>query len=1137
MTPPDPQLYAGLDKDVPIVFLPVRLETRWGPLEEDSNGVEFRALRIRIYPDDIAIDTHDPTLTDAEIAAGRAFWDAHDEPTAGEPERLEAWSALARAVEAQRALHVARATRDRTVEPPRRSGARAEAIARLLPDRWVVTGWVAGGGRYVVEQSEPVRRPLTVGPAQRDDGGAVLDPEDPLLLDPGSRWLADFYEARAAGMALIVNVPAPGGVARLDALYVFGVRVPSADGDPSTEAAELADVLRRQGASVGAGFLPAGTPTNNLNGSRSGWSSVPDLQELYRRLQAPAPAPAPRDRALEGDGTAGEIAVAALGVPSTAVEGFAREGDASARHARAMAQALFPVTWGELIGTLLVPSRVDAERDRPLLDALADVLSFAEEHAVDYVRGRGPLPTLRVGRQPYGILPVTDFTRWRRQDGEPPLLAGLAAQLGRLRPFWDEAASRVPQFPKDRSGRLDEAGRTLAGLLALGPVPHPAGYWITPATGELTTKIYNTQRPLIPGLAADGDLSDEDLKEIALGTRVVVDRHMLSYLWPRGERSRLLRMKPGKPEPLRFPVAQPAKVGDEVLSPSEYLQRLARDSVPDILRVATVDPPRDLLYQLIYRSLVLASEQSALALIRGWLPPEHPWASTILATSPDVAALGLDDGPTPELAMTTPFAKLAEMAQADAPASAIRTLKAAEVATKSELLREARDTIGERLRPLAEQFVRTQAAVLALGAAGGAGLDSAELTRLLGETLATCGTRLDAWLTSIATRRLALLRRARPEGVYVGAYGWLLDLAPDEIPVPEPPDGWAEEGLERFETVMPAEPVGYVHAPSLAQATTAALLRAAELVHGEGGSSLARLDLTSRRVRTAAWILDAVHNGQPLPAVLGYRLERALHDRSDAAVGVNLHRLVDPLRRAYPQRDAPAPDGAPPRDRHVPPEVVDGLAVWEAWRADPGVAERLLRASLPAGVAQPSHATTSALAEVMRELDGAVEAVADLVVAEGVHQLAAGNPVKAGATFDAVAAATPPPADLEVLRTPRTGTTITHRLVLAFDGSDDVPPGWDAARPRAQASSHAEAWAARVLGSPSSWSFVDGHGQPCTLADFGALCALDVVAEATGTATSQPLLARRAPGGAVSGDAWDRLLAVARTLADVLSSA
>ena len=43
------------------------------------------------------------------------------------------------------------------------------------------------------------------------------------------------------------------------------------------------------------------------------------------------------------------------------------------------------------------------------------------------------------------------------------------------------------------------------------------------------------------------------------------------------------------------------------------------------------------------------------------------------------------------------------------------------------------------------------------------------------------------------------------------------------------------------------------------------------------GSSAFSIDLSSRRVRTALQVITGIRQGQPLGALLGYRLERTLH--------------------------------------------------------------------------------------------------------------------------------------------------------------------------------------------------------------------------------------------------------------------
>src|SRR6185369_5823568 len=72
---------------------------------------------------------------------------------------------------------------------------------------------------------------------------------------------------------------------------------------------------------------------------------------------------------------------------------------------------------------------------------------------------------------------------------------------------------------------------------------------------------------------------------------------------------------------------------------------------------------------------------------------------------------------------------------------------------------------------------------------------------------------------------------------------------------------------------------GFIHAPSVMQAQTAALLRNSHINHArEGAQDLFAVDLSSRRVRLAASLLDGVRQGQPLGAVLGYLFERKMHE-------------------------------------------------------------------------------------------------------------------------------------------------------------------------------------------------------------------------------------------------------------------
>ncbi len=159
-------------------------------------------------------------------------------------------------------------------------------------------------------------------------------------------------------------------------------------------------------------------------------------------------------------------------------------------------------------------------------------------------------------------------------------------------------------------------------------------------------------------------------------------------------------------------------------------------------------------------------------------------------------------------------------------------------------------------------------------------------------------------------------------------------------------------------------------------------------------------------------------------------------------------------------------------------------------------------------------------------LDSAVDAAADAVTAESVYQMARGNLGRGAATLDEVANGQAPPPQLEFVRTPRTGTAITHRIALVLDATDRVTPatGWaDGSRSaRAAAEPRLNAWAARLLGPASGvdvriavldagGAVVDEHAVP--LASL-ALSPLDLV-WISGDAGAAGELARRAYVAAV----------------------
>ena len=75
-------------------------------------------------------------------------------------------------------------------------------------------------------------------------------------------------------------------------------------------------------------------------------------------------------------------------------------------------------------------------------------------------RGRGPLPALRIRRQPYGLLPVSSLDAWIPSADDAAEAIKLRV-LRHIRPFWLAATGALP-----RAGSGKDQDEELAGVLS-----------------------------------------------------------------------------------------------------------------------------------------------------------------------------------------------------------------------------------------------------------------------------------------------------------------------------------------------------------------------------------------------------------------------------------------------------------------------------------------------------------------------------------------------------------------------------------------------------------------------------------------------------------------------------------------------
>ena len=418
-----------LDAAFPMVLLPVRLETRF------HSWAEQHELRVRLYPDSIHVHTHDPVLTVAEREAGLAYWRNgwEDEP--------RAWTDLLREFPAPRAAWIVRATEPTNLET-RPQGqpifpefeVRSEAWvrapeARLLPDRWLVLAF-RGDQEVLRGATAAVREHLAVGfDPQSPPGEGVDIVAGELRLDPELAWAVDFAEAEKAGMAARLPLAAEDLQLGFDLVLAVGVK---GSLTPDEAARGLRDLLDGHHFAGGLAFVRQGTPTNNMEGGRAGYPPHDPGGERRFALERGEPLELP----VTSDGAR---AMRALGLERTLVAHVDRADSGEQEVSRAMNQALWPVTWGYYLRQMMAPHLSD------------DAIEQTRRHFVEHVRGRGPLPALRVRAQPYGLLPITSLSRWTPLDGATTLERELPALLRRLAPHWRAGTGRGPA-PRAYSG-------------------------------------------------------------------------------------------------------------------------------------------------------------------------------------------------------------------------------------------------------------------------------------------------------------------------------------------------------------------------------------------------------------------------------------------------------------------------------------------------------------------------------------------------------------------------------------------------------------------------------------------------------------------------------------------------------------
>jgi hypothetical protein len=892
------------------VLLPIRLETRF---VRDGSPPRWR-LRVRVIPDAVSISNHDELATGAELDAVERMWRAAGGQGLESATGRRAWRELVAAVGAERAAWLARtfppvsgAGGEITITRPSqmRTDMRAPKVMGLPPKLEI---WLARGGQPPAQAAK-----LT-----------VLEDEIDLDLDKPSStkqpWWTSFTEAVRVGLAAQIDLgtQAPDDI---DAIYVVGI----GGGDPGPLLAAQADSGR-------LGIVPPGSATNTVNGEAA--ISMGGADD-WRRLVPVGPT-----------GQAGTVAVSTALAGAPLLRGVIG-GEPDHRPVnRALVGALWPALWGHSLANVWG------------VDSAADELGL---WAADNLVPEGPLPSLRIENQPYGLLPATSLRRWQVAPGDPAIEERLVPLVRGLVDTWAAAAER--QAAQQQGGGLRDLVRN----------PTAARYafrWMVPTTLAHALAFRFNQ----PVAAAELDTwwTGQARQTPRLDPEAAPARQLVSVGWSHDVEVRLV-------EPADLPQGTTAGKG---------LSRLAGASVTELLAAGSADG-------------------------QGSAPP--PWGTSLMT----------------ELARHSLLASSAAVARRVAaqpralvdPVSAdVRTATETEVwATRlqpPDLARRSDPAVGVR-RNVVEGLntLATQ--------------DLTDVDRGLRAALETATSRLDPWVTAVAWRRLQAMAAA-PRSL--GVYGW--------VDAPRPQGA----GDHRF-----------MLAPSMEQAAVTAVLRDRNL-HDPDGDRW-QMNLVSNSISGAIRLADSTREGNHPTESLGQMVE-AIVSRPD---------VIDRLRDAFPTiRVFLRADFRVRR-------VCNGAAVLDAAVNRP---DDLRQLGVRAGQVT-----------ALQELAAAVDALADLHVAEAVYGMVKGRTADVALATTAAGGQAPPPA-FDVVRTPRSGRVVNTVAVVVLPNA----PKPTAARPSpaALADPAVAAYVDGRAGGPSTpawtWTTLDAAGHPLgkvTLAQVG----------------------------------------------------
>lgn len=942
-----------------------------------------------------------------------------------------------------------------TVDSKEDSWSQAPRVENM-PERFVVMGYSGTTQNFQVI-GQPVPSPLYTGPdPSLPDEEKLQKKEGKLQFDKGMRWMVDFDEAIRIGMGFRIRLTPEQAKRGFDKIVVLGVRM-SANPD---EGAEILGSLITDHSNSRKGFemLAQGTVTNNTDNDESGFLSSDDPDQSFDELKKEFNF---EHKDIQYEKSDGQLFAEYLGLHPNIIQKITGSGRFDQRNAWAMNTALWPATMGYMMESMMEP--VFTEND----------VEATREFFTKYVSGRGVIPAVRIGEQPYGILPISKFDAlsWfmirRGSEDNIPRITGQAtnfsfyieklyAVLLKIDKDWNQYLSKISYV-----GKSGDAHQLLLDIVGLNPdsVEFYRRY------AESIESLYNRMlffiawfggnKNIIPG----GYLSSGVDLLRSFGLTVDEKPEILEKFFTKNQH----RMNP-------------FLIDDRPVSETELIRNYMPDGEPERNYIQWLIDAVNVSHNELRKQAGFKDDKRPTALLYLMLHHALDLSYVDVSLKLHLQAEIMNTTQVKQAKVDPVFLHIQE--QNKTTESKWQYL----YKTEAKITNNQNMQIGEYIPTLFGKMESPAAYMSYMIGALGYLKDAStgELERLIEEHIDCCSYRLDAWKNGFMRAQIQRMRplnegddgeKIRRRGVYLGAFGYLEDIRPEFKTLT--PVKLSEELKKYFDDPNQPELVkndknqGYVLAPSLNHAVTAAVLRNGYIENAsQSNPDTLKVNLSSERVRKALSIIEGIRGGQSLGALLGYHLEKGMHDHHP---GVELDYFIYQLRKAFPLK---ANKMRSTHDENAAAEEIDARNVVDGLALITHI-QRTNNTSYPFGKSiedVDNEDQRTAINEEVNQIMDMNDAIADVAIAESVHQIVVGNYERGVATLDTFSKGNFPPIP-DVIQTPRSGFNITHRVGIQFEPglNHTVSPITGLSiTPRAMAEPAVNKWLAGILPDPSN---------------------------------------------------------------------